>query len=225
MDEQQKQRWLKELRLNGFAILDDFVPAAWVAEVHAQILPLLLGEHKRSLEGDETTQRAASRLAFDMRRYADLLQGPLADERYMRNPDIEALVSEYFGSGETWGHGWSQVECVFKGADFMSWHSDQVLADTPDPDADNKPIRLTFNIPLVDFSWANGAMEILPATHRLPRRFLTDDFLDIANVYPTRLRLKRGDAVLRDGNALHRGTPNLTDAPRPMLDQTYKLKT
>ena len=30
------------------------------------------------------------------------------------------------------------------------------------------------------------------------------------------------DAILRDGNILHRGTPNLTDAPRPMLDQTYK---
>ena len=29
---------------------------------------------------------------------------------------------------------------------------------------------------------------------------------------------------LRDGNILHRGTPNLTDEPRPMLDQTYKLK-
>jgi hypothetical protein len=32
----------------------------------------------------------------------------------------------------------------------------------------------------------------------------------------------RGDALLRDGNGLHRGTPNLTDEPRPMLDQTYK---
>jgi len=45
---------------------------------------------------------------------------------------------------------------------------------------------------------------------------------EIANVYPHRLRLHPGDAVLRDGNLLHRGTPNLTDRVRPMLDQTYK---
>ncbi len=34
--------------------------------------------------------------------------------------------------------------------------------------------------------------------------------------------LRRGDAVLRDGNGLHRGTPNVTDRARPMLDRTYK---
>jgi hypothetical protein len=28
--------------------------------------------------------------------------------------------------------------------------------------------------------------------------------------------------MLRDGNALHRGTPNLTDTPRILLGQTYK---
>jgi hypothetical protein len=28
--------------------------------------------------------------------------------------------------------------------------------------------------------------------------------------------------VLRDGNTLHRGAPNLVDTPRAMLDQTYR---
>jgi hypothetical protein len=28
--------------------------------------------------------------------------------------------------------------------------------------------------------------------------------------------------MLRDGNTLHRGAPNLTDTPRAMLDQTYR---
>ena len=42
------------------------------------------------------------------------------------------------------------------------------------------------------------------------------------NIYPYLLRLNVGDAVFRDGNILHRGTPNLCDDVRPMLDQTYK---
>ena len=34
--------------------------------------------------------------------------------------------------------------------------------------------------------------------------------------------LNRTDALLRDGNLLHRGTPNMTDQPRILLDQTYR---
>jgi hypothetical protein len=41
-------------------------------------------------------------------------------------------------------------------------------------------------------------------------------------VYGVRPDLRRGDAMLRDGNTLHRGAPNLTDTPRAMLDQTYR---
>jgi len=29
--------------------------------------------------------------------------------------------------------------------------------------------------------------------------------------------------MLRDGNTLHRGAPNLTETPRAMLDQTYRV--
>jgi ectoine hydroxylase-related dioxygenase (phytanoyl-CoA dioxygenase family) len=63
-------------------------------------------------------------------------------------------------------------------------------------------------------------MEVLPGSHHLPRNW--GNVHEIANLYIHQLRLQPGDAVLRDGNILHRGTPNLTDHVRPMLDQTYK---
>ena len=59
----------------------------------------------------------------------------------------------------------------------------------------------------------------------MPRGFHdSKDMLEIPNIYPVQLQLERGDAVLRDGNTLHRGTPNLKDVVRPMLDQTYKKR-
>jgi ectoine hydroxylase-related dioxygenase (phytanoyl-CoA dioxygenase family) len=104
----------------------------------------------------------------------------------------------------------------------MDWHSDIPLEGAAEPDAACRPSRVTYNIPLVDFNWANGAMELLPGTHHLPRSYLAQSIFDVENLYPVCLRMNRGDALLRDGNGLHRGTPNLTDEPRPMLDQTYK---
>ena len=94
--------------------------------------------------------------------------------------------------------------------------------ESPADDGPHRTVRLTFNIPLSDFTWSNGSMEILPSTHLLSRAFLARSVQEIPRLYPVRLDLTVGDAVLRDGNGLHRGTPNLTEAPRLMLDQTYR---
>src|SRR5262245_45568609 len=150
--------------------------------------------------------------------------GPLADPRYRKHPVIEELVGEILGSTGPWQRGWSQVECCYKGSEYMSWHSDQMAEDTPDPDAPNRTVRVTYNIPLVDFTRENGGTEFLPGSHLQPRNFLSTSFQNIA-VYPVLPPLRRGDALLRDGNTLHRGIPNLLERPRPMLDQTYRTVT
>ncbi len=68
-------------------------------------------------------------------------------------------------------------------------------------------------------------MEVVPGSHLLPAQETAADYRDIANVHLVPLRLGIGDAILRDSNLLHRGTPNITNRPRLMLDQTYKLKS
>jgi len=221
-DEASIDRWLCEFRLNGFIVFKSFLDPEWVRAVAEQMEPLLRGELERATQGASQTQRSARRLAFDVGRYADLLGGPLADARYRRHPLIEQLVGRIFGPGVEWRRGWTQVECVWSGSVHMDWHSDQTMDETPDPSRVTDTLRLTYNIPLVDFTWANGAMEMIPGTHHLSRAFLARPLHDIAHIYPVPLRLRVGDALLRDGNVLHRGTPNLTDRPRPMLDQTYK---
>lgn len=222
LDKETKKRWLCEFELNGFVVLRDLLAPDWVEAVREQMEPLLRGELERATKGESKTQRSAYRLAFDVGRYADLLGGALGDDRYRRHPVIEELVSEIFGGADRWRRGWTQVECVWSGSTHMDWHSDQTLDETPDPTQPSEPVRLTYNIPLVEFTWANGAMEMIPGTHRLSRSSLARSLHDIPNIYPVPLRLSVGDGLLRDGNVLHRGTPNLTERPRPMLDQTYK---
>lgn len=219
----QKDRWLREFRLNGFVVFRDFLPADLVRAMHDQLLPLVRGEYARIEREELHRLRAPGRLSLDVGRYADLLGGPLADPLYRRNPVIEELAEAILGPPAAWRRGWSQVECAFPGCNYMSWHPDQTPDETPPGDGPHRTVRLTFNIPLVPFTWATGAMEVLPATHLLPRAFLTQNVQEIAHVYPVRLDLALGDAVLRDGNGLHRGTPNVSDGPRLMLDQTYRL--
>ncbi len=222
LDPRQKDLWLREFRLNGFVVLRNFLPIELVRDMHDQLLPLVRGEYERALKGEAQTLRGPGRLSVDVGRFADLLGGPLADERYRHNPIVLELVESILGPPSTWGRGWTRVECVFKGSAYMGFHSDQVPDETPDPHAANRTVRVTYNIPLVDFTWANGATEFIPGSHSQPRAFLTSGIEEIANLYPVRPVLRCGDALVRDGNTFHRGTPNLTDEPRAMLDQTYR---
>lgn len=224
-DAATKKRWLLEFGLNGFVVLRNFLPQDFVVQLHDQLAPILRGEYEKASKDEWSRGRGTGRLALDLAVYGKLLGGALADERYSRHPVIEDLVDTIFGE-HGWRRGWTNVEAAWKGCRHMTWHSDQTPEETPDFDGPHETVRVTYNIPLVDFTWASGAMEIIPGSHRLPRSFFErDSILDVQNLYAWNLDLKRGDAILRDGNGLHRGTPNFLDEPRPMLDQTYKRGT
>ena len=219
IDPERKRRWLQEFYLNGFVVLRGFLPVDFVGRLHEELMPLLIAEFNKEESAGWKRGRAKYRLALEVGPFGDLMRGALADDLYRKNPVIEELVTDILGK---WRRGWTQVEVPWKGSRYMNWHSDQTPSETPDMAARHEIVRVTYNLPLVDFTWANGAMELLPGTHWLPRNFLETENIQELNVYPVRLDLRRGDVVLRDGNGLHRGTPNLTDHPRPMLDQTYK---
>jgi hypothetical protein len=222
IESRQKELWLREFNLNGFIVFRNFLAVDYVEAMREELAPLLQAEHAKATEDDYKKGRAGGRLALRIAPFADLMRGALADDRYRKNPIIEELIDAIIGP-RCWKRGWTVCEAVWKGAQYMAWHSDQKVEDTPDVDAPHEPIRLIYNIPLIDFNWSTGATEFIPGSHRLPRSFHNStELLEVPNIYPTQLQLNVGDAVLRDGNILHRGTPNLRDEVRPMLDQTYK---
>jgi hypothetical protein len=152
IDPHQKDLWLREFHLNGFVILRNFLPPELVVEMHEELMPLLDAEHAKALKDGFERGRSPGRLSLHISDYADLMRGALADPRYRHNPVIEEMVDAIMGQGR-WKRGWTVVEAVWRGAEFMGWHSDQKIDDTPDLDAPHEPLRVTYNIPLVDFTW------------------------------------------------------------------------
>src|SRR6266571_2275591 len=219
LDPRQKSLWLYELNLNGFIIFRNLLPLDLVDAMYGQFLPFYESELARVQAGDTRTLRARNRMSFEIGPYIDVLKGPLDDDRFRRNPVVEELASGVLGR---WRRGRTKAECPFKDADTMPWHPDVPNDETHDPARPPRPTRLTFNVPLVDINDANGPTEIVPGSHRMHHRGAQDYIYDLPQIYGVKILLRRGDAMLRDGNALHRGTPNLTERPRLLLDQTYK---
>jgi hypothetical protein len=219
IDPAQKSLWRYELHLNGFIILRNFLPVDLVEAMREQFQPLYNGELARLRAGDASMLRGRNRLSFDIGAYVDLLKGPLDDDRFRRNPVIEELAGEVLGR---WRYGVTKAECPFHDSDTMAWHPDVPNDETRDPSGPVVPTRITFNVPLVDINDANGPMEIIAGSHRMHHHGVQDHIYAIPRIYPVRILMQRGDAMLRDGNALHRGTPNLTERPRILLDQTYR---
>ena len=219
IDAEQKRLWLYELDLNGFIIFRNFLPLDLVQAMQQQFEPLCRGQIARLEAGDTTALRGRNRLSFDIAAYVDRLKGPLDDDRFRRNPAIEALVTAVLGR---WRYGVTKAECPLRDAEMMSWHPDVANDESRDPTRPVRPVRLTFNVPLVDIDETSGPMEIIPGSHRMHHHGVEKVIYAVPRVHSVKILMRLGDAMLRDGNALHRGTPNRTDRPRVLLDQTYR---
>ena len=90
---------------------------------------------------------------------------------------------------------------------------------------------LTINIPLVDVTEDNGALELWPGTHLDVRSgarvgdglLVPEEWLEARRreVPPVRVPVPKGALLLRDGRVWHCGTTNTTPEPRPMLAMVY----
>jgi ectoine hydroxylase-related dioxygenase (phytanoyl-CoA dioxygenase family) len=88
----------------------------------------------------------------------------------------------------------------------------------------DRPFRRDFmicNVAVVDTEIANGAIDVLPGTHQKFYPFWKF-VLERASKRTTRLPMRQGDVLIRTSNLWHRGMPNMTSVPRPMLAFTWE---
>ena len=77
------------------------------------------------------------------------------------------------------------------------------------------------NVAVVDTTIQNGAIDMIPGTHKKFYKYWRFALERVARK-SLRIEMKQGDVLVRTSNVWHRGMPNFTDAPRPMLAFTWE---
>ncbi len=92
---------------------------------------------------------------------------------------------------------------------------------------------LVVNVPVVDMTPENGSTEIWPGTHLDTTRSFDEKDIKIppedearrrAEVEPLQPNVPAGGVVIRDMRLWHRGMPNHTDTPRPMIAMVHFVR-
>jgi len=217
--EAQLASWLFEFKLNGIIIFRNFLPVDLVDAMNEQFQKFLSLEVEMDEKGTPLSGRGDNRYAVNVGGLVKQLGGPLDDPRARRNPVIEMLVERIMGP---WRYSNLIVETPCPGSDFMTWHGDMVRDDPSLQKLPKRTLSMKLQIPLVDVTEQNGPIEVIPGSHRMHYIEGSDAVASLPNLFSARLLMKRGDCFLRDGDLIHRGTPNRGNVPRPLYSQTYK---
>lgn len=135
--------------------------------------------------------------------------------QFFFDSDVLSVVRGVMGDrivADQWG-----CDVPLKGSCFQQFHADyQRPLFAEQPELQLPPYILTMSFGLVRVTAENGALEIVPCTHRMARN---EALQQIASgvLTPRTISLEIGDVLLRHPWALHRGTPNNTQAPRPLV--------
>jgi ectoine hydroxylase-related dioxygenase (phytanoyl-CoA dioxygenase family) len=143
---------------------------------------------------------------------------PFADEEVFANPVILGVLNRVFAQEYVMVQLGADVP--LKESDYQEVHRDYrpLFSD----DVVTPLYALAVNFPLVDVTEENGPFQMARGTHVIPR----DEGLarvEAGELPMESFLMKRGDVMIRTPLALHRGTPNRTDTPRPMVVMGYVM--
>lgn len=143
---------------------------------------------------------------------------PFANVDVWANPVVLRILNRVFAQEYVLVQLGADVP--LRGSDYQEIHRDYRPLFT---DQVVTPLyALAVNFPLVDVNEENGPFHMARGTHVLGR----DEALakvEAGEIPMESFHLRRGDAMIRTPLALHRGTPNRTDVPRPMVVMGYAM--
>lgn len=145
---------------------------------------------------------------------------PFADPSIYEDEDILAIVELLVGEDAVMCQ--LATDTPLLGSEYQDVHRDAPPL-FPETDRETPPFQLAVNFPLVDVTVENGPMEITRGTHMMSkveglRRLESGEI----KLEPVTMRV--GDVMIRDVRGLHRGTPNHTQTPRPMVVIGYSRR-
>jgi hypothetical protein len=148
------------------------------------------------------------------RHYVSLpFTGCFADPAIYENGDVLAIVERIVGRSVVMCQ--LATDTPLRGSEFQEVHRDTPPL-FPEEGAETPSFQLAVNFPLCDVTPENGPLELVRGTHRMPGP-LALAMLARGELQLEPLLMQLGDVIIRDVRHLHRGTPNRTDVPRPMV--------
>jgi len=197
---------------DGFCVLPEHFARAKMDAWREAFAPLL----SRHIE------REGHRLNRGPGRYYVTLpfREPFADPEVFEDDDVLAVVRALVGEDAQLHQLATDTPLV--GSEYQDVHRDAPPL-FPEWGRETPPFQLAVNFPLVDVTTENGPFEVARATHTLAK----DEGLrriESGEVRLEPLTMRAGDVMIRDVRGLHRGTPNRTDEPRPMVVLGYSRR-
>lgn len=203
----------RDFNRDSLVILRNHLPREKLSRWAEALQPLLAAQIERERDGPS---RGAQRF------YVTLpFQGLFADPEVYEDRDILAIVERVAGPEPVLCQLASDTP--LKGSDYQAWHADTPALFPEWNNNDTPSFQLAVNFALCDVTDANGPFETTYGTHRMNKAQAMAG-LESGAIAQHRLKMAMGDVMIRDVRAVHRGTPNTTDQPRPMVVLGYSRR-
>ena len=145
--------------------------------------------------------------------------GLFADEAIFCDEDVLQILERVIGADPVLCQ--LATDTPLQGSTYQDVHR-----DTPElfeGEAETPSFQLAVNFPLCDVSLDNGPFETTLGTHRMNRHAAMAAY-ERGELPLQAITMQLGDVMIRDVRALHRGTPNHTATPRPMVVLGYSRR-
>ncbi|HEX8424016.1 MAG TPA: phytanoyl-CoA dioxygenase family protein [Pyrinomonadaceae bacterium] len=197
---------------DGFCLLPLHFPKETLDAWRVAFAPLLEAHIAR--EGSLRNRGAA-------RYYVTLpFTAPFADPSIYEDADVLAIVERLAGQDFTMVQ--LATDTPLLGSEYQEVHRDTPPL-FPETGRETPPYQLAVNFPLVEVTHENGPFEVARGTHMLPKAEALK-LIESGERKLEPLTMRLGDVMVRDVRALHRGTPNRTREPRPMVVVGYSRR-
>jgi hypothetical protein len=202
----------ERVRRDGHCIIPGLFPRSLITEWHHHFYHLL----RNHIEREGQRQNRGS-----FRYYVTLpFTPPFADPFVFADPDILAVVDRLVGPDTVMCQLATDTPVV--GSDYQELHRDAPPL-FPEWGRETPPFQLAVNFPLVDVTEQNGPLETTCGTHALPKEEALEK-IRRGEIPIERITMQAGDVMIRDVRAIHRGTPNRSSEPRPMVVLGYSRR-
>ncbi|HKR01023.1 MAG TPA: phytanoyl-CoA dioxygenase family protein [Pyrinomonadaceae bacterium] len=197
---------------DGYCLLREHFPAATLDKWREAFAPLL--ERHIAREGHMQNRGP-------LRYYVTLpFAAPFSDPLVFEDEDVLAIVERLVGEDTVMCQ--LATDTPLLGSEYQDVHRD-ALPLFPETGEETPPFQLAVNFPLVDVTIENGPFEITRGTHMVSKEEGLRR-LAAGEIQLEPLVMRVGDVMIRDVRALHRGTPNRTKVPRPMVVIGYSRR-